>query len=384
MRPERACRSWVPRGLAAAAFLSASGGASAREIADLFAELSPAVVRVKIITEEPDENGKPSAVVHVSSGFFIDDQGRVLTSQGDPTALTHAVRKLVEWRGVSFAAELVGFDPRTSVALLQVLQLPDGFATIPVQAPDQPPPIGARVLSITTPIAVSKLIELPPTPVEGIVAGYEGSIANFEFPFSYVRSNLPRHGDEPGAAVLDLEGRLVGIVVSWIPEVRSCYLVPTAALARMVEDFADHGYVTYRTLPIKFAERENAEHTALEVVISDLAPDGAAARAGLRTSDVVRRIGTTAINRMRDVRDALFFSRSGEFTRVEVERDGRRQEWALPVEEAPPPNVVTAESETALNKKTPPPVAAPVPDFPSSNSSRILDEVERAMAPRNN
>lgn len=360
----------------------------AREVADIFADFAPAVVRVRIITEGPDENGKPIPTVHVSSGFFIDDAGRVLTAVGDRKVFSRAVRKLIEWNGVPFAAELIGFDPKTSIALLQVLQLPDGFTIIPVQNPTDPLPIGTPLLSITTPFAIispHSAIELPPTPVRGMITGYEASIANFDFPFTYLRSDLPMRAEEAGTAVLDLEGRLAGVFVSWVAEVRSCYVVPAAALVRMVEDLGSLGKVNYRTLPLKFAEQENANHTALEVVITEVAPGGAAARAGLQTNDIVRRIGTTPITRMRDVRDALFFSRIGEYTRIEVERDGRRQEWVLPIEEWNEPGATRTDGTMASRDDNGPAAAEnPPPVVPPPAPPRYLESVERALAPQGN
>jgi len=387
MGPYWAVRILAPGSLVAGVFLLLTTAAAGRDVADIFADLASAVVRVKVITEEPDENGKPTPTVIVSSGFFIDDAGRLLTSVGNPRVISHAVRKLVEWKGVQFPAELVGFDPQTSVALLQVLQLPDQFATIPVKPPASPLRVGAPLLSLTTPFAITASgsgVELPPTPVRGMVTGYEASIANFDFPFTYLRSDLPLRAGETGAAVLDEEGKLAGIFVSWVSDVRSCYVVPAVALERMVDDLKNLGKVTYRTLPLKFAERENAKHTAIEVAITEVAPGGSAARAGLQTNDVVRRIGTLPITRIRDVRDALFFSRVGDYTRIEVERDGRRQEWVLPVEEKLDSNngeanreeVKRANDPTTEETSTPPITPPPPPGY--------LESLERALAPGNN
>jgi hypothetical protein len=54
----------------------------------------------------------------------------------------------------------------------------------------------------------------------------------------------------------------------------------------------------------------------------------------LRPGDIVRRIGSMPIRRIHDVRDALFFSRPGEYLTIEIDRDGRPLDWALPVEAA--------------------------------------------------
>jgi serine protease Do len=206
------------------------------------------------------------------------------------------------------------------------VRLPNDIDFIPIEEPSEKPPIGSIVMAISSPYGLS------PSPTLGLVTGYESSFAEFEFPFSYLRSNIPIGPGELGFPVLSMEGKLVGISVASITGGRSSFIVPTKALNRIVEDFTLHGQVVYGTLPVSFRESEDSANSSIQVVVSEVRPGSSAARAGLHPGDVVRRIGTTTIKRMHDIRDALFFSQPGDYLPIQIDRGGRPLEWALPVE----------------------------------------------------
>lgn len=289
----------------------------------LHQEHASAVVRVKFAAEDLDATGQPA--LGISSGFFVSRDGRVLTTI-HPSV--RARRIWVEKDGVESLAELVGADPRTTVALLQVVRLPQHFGIIPVEGTAEPRPVGSFVVAITNPQ------HLEPSPALGLVTGYESFLSTHQFPFTYLRVNIPVGSGEGGSPMLDLQGRLVGISAILIPEVRSSYLVPTRALARIVQHLSTHGRVVYGNLPLEFAEVADGSGLARQVVVQRVVPDSSAARATIRAGDILRRIGDSPVRRIHDVRDALFFAEVGQFIQLEVERDGRTIPFALPVEGA--------------------------------------------------
>lgn len=281
-----------------------------------------AVVRVKAVTEELDASGKPTR--WVSSGFFIDREGRVVTNLATTAAPS---RVWIEQNGLPYLAELVGFDPITDLALLQLVKLPERFGVIPIEDAAKKLPVGSLALAITSPL------EFDPTPFLGLVAGYESYFTSFRFPFTYMRVTIPAGPGENGSPVLSLHGKLAGISVASLPDVRSSYLVPARALARIVADLSALGRVAYSDLPIDFVEKPDAANLNRQVVVAGVKPDSSAARADVRTGDIVRLLGTDPVRTIHDVRDALFYARPGEFISLEVEREGRRIPFALPLEE---------------------------------------------------
>lgn len=330
-----------------------------QQLVQLYRDNAAAVVRVKIATQELDENGKLHTALLVLSGFFITHEGRVLTNAGENNATARATRIWIEKDGLSFLAELIGSDARSNIALLQAVKLPEKFGVIAVPETDDLPPAGSIILAITSPL------DFDPSPATGLITGFESYFSENVFPFTYLRVNIPGGPGEGGSPVLNLGGQLVGVEVASVPQVRSSYVVPARALRRLIDDFATAGRVTYGTLPVEFAEYPDSLNVSRQVVISEVVPESSAARAGLRVGDIVRRLGVSPVRRIHDVRDAVFFARVGQHLVMEVEREGRRMEFALLVEAKPDSspaataNPASSPAASAVGAPPAPVIAAP-------------------------
>ncbi|MEZ5275658.1 MAG: PDZ domain-containing protein [Opitutaceae bacterium] len=309
-------------------------------LTELYQEHSNAIVRVKVATEDLDENGKPRISLLVFSGFFVSPEGLVLTNS---TATTQANRIWVEKNGLSYLAESIGNDPRTNVGLLQVLKLPRSFSHIPLETTTESPEIGSLVMAITSPL------DFNPTPSIGLVTGSESSFSNFVFPFTYLRVGIPGGPAEGGSPILNLEGQLVGISVASVPEVRSSYVVPTRALVRLHEQLKTAGTVRYGALPIEFSERPDRLNVAKEIYVSQVNPESSAGKAGLKEGDVLRSINEEPLTSLSMLRDAIFFSEIGSFLRLEINREDKTLGFALPIE----PLSEISRPSTTTNPATP-------------------------------
>lgn len=344
----------------------------ARSVADLYRQFSPAVVRVKLISEELDQDGKN--IVWYVSGFFINREGRVLTGL---LSSTRVQRVVVEKDGLDYGADFLGGDLRTNLGLVQVLKTPEDITVIPVEPRPQLLPTGSPVLALTQPL------ELNVSPSPGYITGYESGFAQYIFPFSYQRANIPLGPGEVGAPVLDESGRLAGVMVAAVPELRASYYVPPTPLRRIIGDLAEKGRVDYGRLPLEFAEGPNALFTARQIVVTKVEPGSSADRAGVRVGDVLRdlevvasrvepymaeregfqagdvlpKVGPRPFRRIADVRDTLFNARPGDYVRIELEREGRIIPFfTLPVEAMPgtnaPPPAARESSPTPADPAT--------------------------------
>ncbi len=301
-----------------------AGGIPLQErLIGLYQEHSNAVVRVKVATEDLDENGKPRISLLVFSGFFVSSDGLVLTNS---TATTQANRIWVEKNGLSYLAESVGNDPRTNVGLLQVLKLPRSFSHIPLEVTDHQQEIGSIVMAITSPL------DFNPTPSIGLVTGTESSFSNFVFPFTYTRVGIPGGPAEGGSPILNLDGHLVGISVASVPEVRSSYVVPTRALINLHTQLMNTGTVQYGAIPVEFSERPDRLNVAKEIYVSRISPDSSAAKAGMQEGDVLRSIDGAAVNSMNRLRDAVFYAAIGSSLQFEIDRGETTMIFPLVVE----------------------------------------------------
>ncbi|MGH8021359.1 MAG: S1C family serine protease [Opitutaceae bacterium] len=352
------CRHW---GIACAAAIPGTLQAGAAlDTVELFNSAAPAVVRV-VIAEEPDEKGLVTKWAF--SGCFIDEEGRVVTNSASGAPIS---RIWVEKDGLSYLAELIGSDPQTNIALIQLIKLPEDFGTLSLDDTRARAPVGTPVMRISSPL------ELDPSPALGLITGHESSLPSSVFPFTYTRINLPAGPGDGGAPVVNESGQLVGITVASVPEISSSYLVPASALKRIVSDLQNTGRVSYGSLPIQFGERADPTNVARQVVVLSVEPDSTASRADVRPGDIVRRIGSTSVRRINDVRDELFAARPGQFITLEVERNGKRIPFALPVDEQP----IEAATRSATA-----PVAGPVKDGKSSGTPEEPSKLQPPTRP---
>lgn len=335
-----------------------------RRVVELYSEHRNAVVRVKAAFEgEPAATSEPQVTLKYGTGFFISREGHLLANA---SRVFGADRIWVDLNDISYAAELIGADFATNLALLRVVTLPDDFTHFHLPDSNALPEIGTMVLQISCPL------EFEPSPFFGLIAGRESNFFDQVFPTTYIRTNIPAGLGEGGAPVLDLNGNLVGIVIAGLVDVQGSYCLPARAARRIRDDLlfsrdsSELGEVNYGWLGFEATERIN-EARAREVILTGLTEDAPAGRAGLQEGDQLLRIGSFAIRTIRDVRDALFYARVGQFLDMEVLREDETLTFSVRVESRPADEpFVTPISEANESDETPPQAAEPEETDPTS------------------
>lgn len=281
-----------------------------RRCSSLFKEREPSVVRVKGIYE-----GAERTSVQFGTGFFISDKGHVLTTASN---IKGASRVLVEFRQMSYSAEVVGYDVDTNFALLEVSTLPEGVTSVALSSS----PVESGPCTMNLLMAFPRYC--PVSPTFGMLAGSEGYYENNIFPTNYLRANWLAADGEHGGPVFDLKGRLLGMLITSLPEIQSSYVLPTPALLRLRDDILFGGEVKHGYVGLEVAQPARLQRGDI-VIISNIQPNSPAAEAGLLKGDELLRFGSFDITSMGDVRNAAFFARPGEYVTLMIRRHGEER-----------------------------------------------------------
>ncbi len=134
--------------------------------------------------------------------------------------------------------------------------------------------------------------------------------------------------------MVDLNGRLVGMMVASLPEVGSSYLLPAKALVNVRDDLLFSGKVRYGWIGIELEERVNRD-LGRHIVIQSVPRGTPASEAGIKDGDHLVQMGEIVIRRVDDVRNANFFQRIGDYVEVKVRRDGKLLQFPVQMVERP-------------------------------------------------
>ncbi|MBK1879951.1 S1C family serine protease [Pelagicoccus mobilis] len=307
--------------------LNAEPGASLTSIeqrlVSLYQQHKDAVVKVKVATKKQSEKGREQVELTVLSGFFIDENGTVLTN----AVPTHEGPRLrVEKDGAQFLAVPIGSDPISNLALIQLAKPPETLSYIDVSQAADVPPVGSIAYSITSPLDFSA------TPKLGLVGGQESSFGDIAFPFTYTRVGIKSGPAEGGSPVFNKDGQLIGISVATLPEIDSSYIVAGTPLQSIIKQLRSQANVTHPVIKAKFEERGSPIDLSRRVIITKVEPNSAAEKSGLLAGDQIISFQDKPLTSLNQFRDDLFFSEAGSFASLMILRGDEQKEITILLE----------------------------------------------------
>lgn len=291
------------------------------EVRQLFERSKGAVVKV----EATDRAGQLCG-----TGFFIDPNGTLLTSYSVGGESRDFVIHLPDHTKTS--ARCLVADARAGVALLKAEKTPAGLPFLPL-AKTSGVAVASPVVTIAYPM------DMPLSPAFGLVAGLDIKYLDRYFATTHIRASVPVQRGQSGAPLLNMQGEVVGVVVSSIDNGSACFAIPIEAVEKIHRDYDRYGAAKPGWLGVMVCAAAEAGGGSTAAV-EGLDTNAPAARAGLRKGDILLKIGDTAIQSPQDVLNASFFLTAGEKTPVAVWRNGETVNL-----EAEPAERATAESK---------------------------------------
>jgi Do/DeqQ family serine protease len=233
-------------------------------------------------------------------------------------------------------AKLVGRDEATDVAVLKISA--DNLVDVPMGDSDKSE-VGDFVLAIGNPFGLGQTV------TSGIISAVGRSGLGIEGYEDFIQTDAPINPGNSGGALVDLNGKLIGINTAILSpaggNVGVGFAVPIN-MARTVMDqlirygHIDRGWIGVGGQDITPDIMQGLQTTRSEgAVISEIQPGSPADQAGLQPGDVVVQMDGISVRSWQQFLNRIGLSRVGQQMSLAVERRGKS--LTLPVKVAPWP-----------------------------------------------
>lgn len=312
---------------------------------EVFRAISPGVVSINS-TRQPrgffDAGGQGSG-----SGSVIDEQGHVLTNYH---VIEGADVLTVSFGGEkTYPAKVIGGDPDTDLAVLQVNGAPQGLKVVPLGDSDRLT-VGQKVLAIGNPFGLDRTL------TTGVISGLQRPIEarNGRVIEGAIQTDASINPGNSGGPLLDSQGRMIGINSQILSPSGGSngigFAVPVNIAKRVVPQLIRDGRVVRPKLGIYPRAVTDLRGIRLPVgeglLVLQVDPNGSAAAAGLHglsetpdgdlvIGDIITAIDGEKMESQNDLYKVLDKHQFNDVVQVEVVRGANGQRTTVPVKLLP-------------------------------------------------
>lgn len=260
--------------------------------------------------------------VGLGSGFIIDgDDGYVVTNNHVIDGAENIRIALSD--GTSLDAELIGTDPKTDIALLQV----ESDEDLPeVRFGDSDAlKVGDWVMAVGNPFGLGGTV------TAGIVSARGRAIGNDPLD-DFIQTDAAINKGNSGGPMFDTDGSVMGVNTAiYSPNGGSVgigFAVPANVAKPVIEQLKENGSVSRGWLGVNIqpVTPEIAEAMGLDTesgaLISNVSADTPAAGAGLKAGDVITGVDEQPVEELRDLPRMIAGHKPGETVTLSVLRNG--------------------------------------------------------------
>ena len=307
---------------------------------EVFRTMSPGVVSISTTRQSRgyfDAGGQGAG-----SGSVIDEQGHILTNEH---VVAGADAVTVSFGGdKTYPARVIGRDPDTDLAVLQVNAPRDVLKVVPFGDSDKLT-VGQKVLAIGNPFGLDRTL------TTGVISGLQRPIQarNNRIIEGAIQTDASINPGNSGGPLLDSQGRMIGINSQILSpaggSVGVGFAIPASIAKRIVPQLIRDGRVVRPKLGIYPRSVTDLRGIRLPVeaglLILQIDPNGSAAAAGLRglaesengdlvIGDIITAIDGEKVADQNDLYKILDKHQFNDVLQVEVVRTGG-QRATLPI-----------------------------------------------------
>ncbi len=270
----------------------------------------------------------------LGSGVIISADGYVATNNHVIQGADEVIVALDDGRELK--ARVVGRDPQTDIAVIKVEARDLPAITF---ADSTKIEVGDRVLAIGNPFGIGETVTTGIVSAKGRRPGLGLDYEDF------IQTDAAINPGNSGGALVDVQGRLVGINTAILSRSGGFQGVGLAVPSNLVSQVADglvkHGKVARGYLGVGPQDLTPtlAESLGLKgkrgAVVADVVPDSPAAKAGLKNGDVITAVNGEPVEDANRLTFAIGAIAPGTKFDLEVVRDGDTREITVTAAERP-------------------------------------------------
>lgn len=257
------------------------------------------------------------------SGFVISEDGFVVTNNH---VIDGASEISVSFdKNTKYEADLVGTDPRTDLAVLQIKAKGEKFKY--VKFAEKIPRVGDWVVAVGNPFGLGGTVTV------GILSAAGRDIGSG--PYDYIQIDAAVNRGNSGGPTFNLKGEVIGVNTAIFSpsggNVGIAFAVPARTAAAVVEQLRKDGTVSRGWLGVKIQniDEDTAASLGLDkaagALVSEVTPNGPASEFGVEVQDAILSVNGDAIEDSRDLARKIAEYTPGTRVDVGVWRDGENK-----------------------------------------------------------
>ena len=232
--------------------------------------------------------------------------------------------------GRAFAAQVVGRDPATDLALIRV-----DAKNLPVAsfADSDGSRVGEWVVAIGSPFGLGHTV------TTGVLSAKGRAGVGLTAIEDYLQTDASINPGNSGGPLVNLDGQVLGINTMIVTKGQGIGLaVPSNIARRVATQILKSGHVTRAWIGIGLQDltpqlaAEFPDSTITGALVNVIVPNGPAYRAHLEPGDIITRIGNRVVGEAQDIVRETFMHDVGEVLSLEVVRAGKLYQTKVTLE----------------------------------------------------
>ena len=307
-------------------------------IEDLARASSPAVVQIAVRGRAPLEEGGVQRTGFIAdqratgSGVIVDPNGYIVTNAHVIIDARHIDVSVIEpgepgkpAKHKHFSAKAIGLDRETDLAVLKIEA--EGLPNLSFMDDTETLKQGQLVVALGSPLGLDNSLTV------GFVSAAVRQLSP-DKPDFYIQTDAPINPGNSGGPLLDIAGHIVGINTMIISKSGGSegigFAIPSDVVRRTYLGLRKDGRIRRGAIGVipEDVTPTLASALGLErdsgVILSDIAPHGAAEAAGLEPGDMVLAADGKPIERSSELAAAVFQHVSGEEITLDIQRGKER------------------------------------------------------------